>query len=249
MLLNVARAQPIFFAENVLEQLESHYLDDYYYDSEGYGVKVKEGLSALYECIEYMKNMTPVGPLEYDRDLGYAARDHQKDAGLNGLTGHEGSSGLNTYDRIQINCEGRAMGLWAENLMFEFAKPVEILAFMLINDGDTGRAKRDLALDPTHTLVGMAYGAHVFKYFISVQVYGKEYIPDEDLDQMRNGKYQYIKGQDNIKAELGIVDYGSKYYDKEFSEEYYRKLNNPDEEDPNEFKHENYLIQNHINQV
>ena len=102
-------------------------------------------------------------PLEWNKDLTEAAKDHVKDIGRNGLLGHESSSGLGIYDRILMNNENQAVGMWAENIVFESKDPVEIVALMLINDGDSTRAQRENALDPFHQIVGVAFGTHVFK--------------------------------------------------------------------------------------
>ena len=90
----------------------------------------------------------------------------------NGLLGHEGSSGLGVYDRILMNNENQVVGMWAENLSLHgLMHPVEIIAFMLIDDGDDSRAQRENALDPVHQIVGINFGGHVFKRYCSVLVY------------------------------------------------------------------------------
>ena len=71
--------------------------------------------------------------------------------------------------------------------------PVEIIAFMLIDDGDESRAQRENALDPVHQIVGINFGGHVFKRYCSVLVYWREYIDDNKLLEMHRGIYDYAK--------------------------------------------------------
>jgi len=86
-----------------------------------------------------MSSKSPVYPLYWDRDLAYAAKDHVKDSGSKGTIGHESSSGLDTYDRLQMNCENKVIGMWAENIVYELSSGVEIIVWMLIDDGDPVR--------------------------------------------------------------------------------------------------------------
>ena len=88
------------------------------------------------ELVDYLSRKQPVLPVYWDRDLAYAARDHVKDSGTKGTIGHESSSGLDTYDRLQMNCENKVIGMWAENIVYELSTGIEIVVLMLLNDGD-----------------------------------------------------------------------------------------------------------------
>lgn len=97
-----------------------------------------------------MMNLDPVFPLYWDRDLAYAAKDHVKDSGQKGLVGHTSSSGLDTYDRLMMNCDNKLIGMWAENLVYEVSTGIEIVVLMLLDDGEPSRRSRLHALDRTH---------------------------------------------------------------------------------------------------
>jgi len=75
-------------------------------------------------------------PLYWDWDLAYAAWDHVKDSGTKGTIGHESSSGLDTYDRLQMNCENKVIGMWAENIVYEVCSGIEVILLMLLDDGN-----------------------------------------------------------------------------------------------------------------
>lgn len=65
-----------------------------------------------------------------------------------------------------MNNDNQAVGMWAENLLFfDLMHPVEILAYMLIDESDEKRSQRENALDPSHQMVGMSFGGHVFKKY------------------------------------------------------------------------------------
>lgn len=196
---NIARTHPKLFCKKVLSKLESRFEEEYYYDMRGYGIKVAEGIEALTEWIDSLQHREPVMPLEWNRDLSDAAKDHVKDIGKNGLLGHESSSGLGVYDRILMNNDNQAVGMWAENIVYESIHPVEIVALMLINDGDSLRPQRENALDAAHQYVGIDFGGHVFKYSVTVLDYWKEYIDDNKMFEMKNGIYDYE--QDELEYE------------------------------------------------
>ena len=171
MAQNIARTHPKMFCKKVLSKLENRFEGGFYYDMNGYGIKVVEGVDALHDCIEDLQHREPMMPLEWNRDLTAAAKDHAKDIGKHGLLGHESSSGLGVYDRILMNNDNQAVGMWAENITYESMHPVEIVALMLIDDGDSKRTQRENALDPIHQIAGVSFGGHVFKYFVTVIVY------------------------------------------------------------------------------
>ncbi|CAI2366852.1 unnamed protein product [Moneuplotes crassus] len=193
MALNLARTHPKMFCKRILSELESRYTDDEYTCISGVKIKTIEGVSALEQCIENLQQREPVMPLEWNKDLTEAAKDHVKDIGTNGLLGHESSSGLGIYDRILMNNDNQAVGMWAENIVFEVSDPVEIVALMLIDDGDSMKARRENALDPAHQIVGISFGSHVFKGYVTVCDFCREYIDDDKMFEMKMGIYDYQK--------------------------------------------------------
>jgi len=168
----------------------------------GFGIKIVEGVEALENLVEVLMQREPVMPLDWNNNLTDAAKDHAKDIGKNGLLGHESSSGLSIYDRILINNDNQAVGMYAENIIFESMHPVEIVALMLIDDGDSLRSRREHALDPGHQSVGISFGGHVFKYFVTVIDYWREYIDEHRMFEMKKGIYDY--DQDDLDSDSDI---------------------------------------------
>ncbi|CAI2367052.1 unnamed protein product [Moneuplotes crassus] len=121
----------------ILSELESRYTDDEHTCISDAKIKTIEGVSALEQSIENFQQREPVMPLEWNKDLTEATKDHVKGIGTNGLLSHESSSGLGIYDRIFMSNDNQAVGMWAENIVFEVSDPVEIVALMLIDDGDS----------------------------------------------------------------------------------------------------------------
>ena len=76
----------------------------------------KEGPVAVKEAIEFLNLQEPVGALEWSDYLWQASRDHTKDIGPKGLTGHDGSNGSSSKDRL--NKYGKFLAVCGENLSF-----------------------------------------------------------------------------------------------------------------------------------
>lgn len=74
--------------------------------------------------------------------------------------GHEGSSGLNMFDRLKSYTE-LVPGMLAENVLYGTQNPIEAIMLMLIDDGDEMKKMRENLIDPTHKMFGMATGKHI----------------------------------------------------------------------------------------
>ena len=62
--------------------------------------RTEEGAAAVVELIEYLKEVEPVGSLEWQAEISMAAKDHCDDKDPSGKTGHEGSDGSEVSDRL-----------------------------------------------------------------------------------------------------------------------------------------------------
>ena len=79
-------------------------------------IRCNEGLAAVHEAIEFLKNASPVQQLAWSPEMALAAKDHTQDTGSKGLMGHEGSDKSQTSDRLERH--GRWSGGNAENVSY-----------------------------------------------------------------------------------------------------------------------------------
>ena len=54
-------------------------------------IKTKDGVQAVYECIQYLRYAQPVQPLNWNKAMACATKDHVSDIGSKGFTTHEGT--------------------------------------------------------------------------------------------------------------------------------------------------------------
>lgn len=156
-LQNDLRTNPKNFIPKLRDSL-NHFKDKIYKKPDEEPIQTFEGVSAINEAIQFLKNQIPVHELTLNKDISQACRDHLNDIGPKGLTTHEGSNGSNLGERIEKYCEWD--GSIAENLDFGFKKAENILLNMIIDDGVKERFQRLNLFSPEFNIVGIAAGPH-----------------------------------------------------------------------------------------
>ncbi|MFN7964314.1 MAG: CAP domain-containing protein [Acidobacteriota bacterium] len=117
-----------------------------------------EGAPAITAAIEYLQAATPCGALQWNDTLAEAAHDHAVDQGVSGETGHGGSDGSLTDQRV------RRYGEWrdrlGENITYGAQTPNDVALDTIIDDGVTDRGHRNTLMECSYRLVGVACGEH-----------------------------------------------------------------------------------------
>lgn len=152
--MNRARANPQQYA-TLLEQLQQ--------TLKGNQIKVgqkmftlQEGAGVLDEAIRFLQAARPLPPLSPAKGLCFGARDHVKDLGLSGNTGHKGTDGSLPEQRV-----GR-YGNWqttiGENIAYNSGDAREAVIGMIIDDGVPSRGHRKNIFNPDFQVAGVAVG-------------------------------------------------------------------------------------------
>ena len=157
LLHNELRTNPKSFLSK-LHSCLNHFKDKIYHKPDEEPIQTYEGISAVKEAINFLKNQNPVHELTLNKDITQACRDHINDIGPKGLTNHEGSKRSNIGERIEKYCEWD--GATAENLDFGFKKAENILLNMIIDDGVKERFQRINLFNPEFNIIGIAAGPH-----------------------------------------------------------------------------------------
>lgn len=154
--MNLARTQPQTYA-SFLEETKKYYTaNQLRYPGRAVETTV-EGWAAVDEAIRFLRAARPLPPLQVYKGMTLAAKDHSKDLGTSGNTGHRGSDGSTPNTRV-----GR-YGDWlnsiGENIVYQATVTArESVMGLIVDDGITGRGHRKNIFDPTYRAAGIALG-------------------------------------------------------------------------------------------
>ncbi len=154
---NRARRDPRAYAE-LLEQQLRHY-DGMLLRVPGKNpIRTEEGARAVREAIRVLRGLKPIAPLDYAPGLSRAARDHVRDQGRRGATGHRGTDGSSMSDRVARH--GRWDVSLSENIAYGPATGRDVVIGLIVDDGVPDRGHRLTIFDPTLRVAGVACGEH-----------------------------------------------------------------------------------------
>ena len=121
-------------------------------------IRTQEGVRALDEAVNALRQTRPMRPLAYSGELANAARDHVRDIGPLGSVTHVGSDGSSTRQRVRRYLpNARTLG---EAIGFGPSDARSVIMELIIDDGVAGRGHRKILLDPTYRRGGAACGPH-----------------------------------------------------------------------------------------
>ena len=153
--INLARANPAQYA-NYLEQLKRYYTGNRCAPPGQKEFVTNEGVSAVDEAIKFLRAAKPLAPLSASKGMSLAAKDHVKDLGLTGNTGHKGTDGSMTGDRV--NRYGSWMNAIGENIAYSAGNARDAVVGFIIDDGLQSRAHRMNIFNSNYRMAGVALG-------------------------------------------------------------------------------------------
>ena len=156
--LNLARTRPAEFA-NYVEEHKRNFKGYFFVVLDGRKTtRTFEGLKAVDEAIAFLKKAEPVPALSPSRPLTLSARDHVKDLGPRGMTGHVGADTSQPADRISRY--GTPKTLSGEGITFGPVSARSIVIQLIVDDGVAGRDHRKNVFNPDFRVAGIAIGPH-----------------------------------------------------------------------------------------
>jgi len=154
--INLVRADPLKYAAN-LEQMKKYYKGkDYKAPGQTVWLTTNEGTSAVDEAIIFLRAAKPLPPYTLSKGMTLAAKDHVKDLGKTGNTGHRGTDGSTTESRV--NRYGNFSNGIGENIVYQSDTAREIVLGWLVDDGVSTRGHRRNLLSTNYRHIGVAIG-------------------------------------------------------------------------------------------
>jgi uncharacterized protein YkwD len=155
---NLVRTNPSAYAEHLEPMLDWFRGDVMFRPGSDVGIRTEEGRKAVREAIAFLKRAQPVPPLSWSTGLSRAARDHARDQGAAGSTGHRGSDGSTMGQRM--NRYGQWQMAAAENIDYGSDSARQVLISLIVDDGVSNRGHRKTIFDATMRVAGVACGSH-----------------------------------------------------------------------------------------
>ena len=171
--LNRARTDPVGYARNLeamLPWFQGRHLRP---PGSNLVIETQEGPSAVREGIRVLRGMRPVPAVTVSRGMSAGARDHVRDQGRSGATGHDGRDGSRAAARVN------RYGAWqrglSENIAYGPPTAREVIVGLLVDDGVPDRGHRTNMFDPMVRIVGISCGRHPRFEVMCVIVHAHDY--------------------------------------------------------------------------
>jgi uncharacterized protein YkwD len=113
-----------------------------------------EGVPAVDEAINFLRNQKTLPPLDVAKGLCLAAKDHANDLAAKGLSGHQGSDG--SLPNTRVDRYGDWEGSIGETVVYEINPARQIVILLIIDDGTPNRGHRRNIFDPNYKVAGVS---------------------------------------------------------------------------------------------
>ena len=174
---NRLRQDPVAYAA-ALERLRPSYEGKLLKLPGSPAFETAEGVAALDEAIAALRRTKPLPLLTPSKGMSLGARDHVKDLGPAGRTGHSGSDGSTPFTRL--NWYGTWQLTAGENISYS---PLNLAQWhimqLLIDDDVPARGHRKALLDDEFRVTGVACGTHTVYQNVCVMTYAEKYLEQD----------------------------------------------------------------------
>ncbi len=155
--MNFARSKPKKYAAK-LETLKELYKNKILYLPDETPILTKEGIPAVDEAINAVKNYTPVATLKHNKHLSKIARKYAMEQGKSGDFGHYGRDGSTPSKRVAK--EGKWINVVGESIAYGTHTGKMAVMQLIIDDGVPDRGHRKNMYKDTYRITGVGCAPH-----------------------------------------------------------------------------------------
>ena len=138
-------------------------------------IQMVEGENVFNEAINFLKNIRPLQPLEWDDCLAQSAQEHVDDIGPKGLLLYQSSDGTEPEERITKY--GSYTDSLGENIDFGPNDEIGVIVSLTLDDGEEDRPHRDNLFKNNYRKIGIACGPHQTEFQMCVMDLAYDFIP------------------------------------------------------------------------
>ena len=231
-LINKFRANPRELARH-LERLKK-YLDkntNILSEPDKIQIQMVEGENVFNEAINFLKNLRPLEPLQWDDCLAQSAQDHVDDIGPKGLLLYQRSDGTEPEDRITKY--GNYIENLGENIDFGPNDEIGVIVSLTLDDGEEERPHRDNLFKNEYKKIGIACGPHQTEFQMCVMDLAYDFIPKGQNNNNENnnvGMNNNMNNEENNNANVNQAVNHSPYVKLSLENDDYKNFQAMDEE-------------------
>ena len=204
-LINKYRANPRELARH-LEKLKK-YLDkstNILSEPDKIQIQMVEGENVFNEAINFLKNLRPLQPLQWDDCLAQSAQEHVDDIGPKGLLLYQSSDGTEPEDRITKY--GNYIESLGENIDFGPNDEIGVIVSLTLDDGEEERPHRDNLFKNDYKKIGIACGPHQTEFQMCVMDLAYDFIPKGQNNNMNNNLNNNMNMNNEINNNMNQND-------------------------------------------
>jgi hypothetical protein len=138
-------------------------------------IQMVEGDNVFKEAIQFLKNLPPLKPLQWDDNLARSAQEHVDDIGPKGLLLYQSSDGTEPEDRIAKY--GNYIESLGENIDFGPNDAMGVIISLTLDDGEEERRHRENLFKQDYQKVGIACGPHKTEFQMCVMDFAFDFQP------------------------------------------------------------------------
>ena len=175
-LINKFRANPRELARH-LERIKK-YLDiktNILSEPDKIQIQMVEGEDVFNEAINYLNNLRPLQPFQWEEALAKSAQEHVDDIGPKGLLLYQSSDGTEPEERISKY--GDYIESLGENIDFGPNDAIGVIVSLTLDDGEEERPHRENLFKNDYKKIGIACGPHQTEFQMCVMDLAYDFVP------------------------------------------------------------------------